>query len=203
MPKKPLKRATRASKALPGTTLAKPKKTQQKALEGHLFTSSDVAKYRDTLIKEQEGIDPILQEPFKEQVVLDHSHSSQKVRAALNRNTNAFEGLVANAYLRCLSWLTEKDLPTILRNLADYLEQDYSRHPYHPGWLKACKVLFNKLNATQQSNVLQFMQEKCSTAVQCRNAKERKALFSKLLLTREFSYDIMLALLNSQIKENE
>ena len=58
----------------------------------HLYTPADVKRVKDRLAKEQGGIDPILKEPFKETQVCDHDHTTQHVRAALNRNTNAFEG---------------------------------------------------------------------------------------------------------------
>ena len=93
-----------------------------------LYTQNDVKRVRDELVKKQKGIDPVLKEPFKEVPCLDHDHTTQHVRAALNRNVNAFAGLVFNAYKRCLHWLTDKPLPDILRNLATYLEQDYSNN---------------------------------------------------------------------------
>lgn len=153
-----------------------------------LYTAAEVKAYKEKLIKEQNGIDPILKEPFKETVATDHCHSTQHIRAALNRNTNAFEGLVTNAWNRCLKWLTDVPLPTILRNLADYYEQDYTHHPYHPGWIKSVKAKFNKLKSAQQDEVLVALGSQKGN-----NLKDRKEKFAKIVLDRSLGYDKILA----------
>lgn len=160
-----------------------------------LRTTTDVKNYRNKLIKEQGSIDPILNEPFKEVVVLDHDHVSQHVRSALNRNTNAFEGLVFNAYRRCLQWLTDKPLPDILRSLATYLEQDYSRHPYHPGWMKRVSTDFNKLNAKGMQVALEKLGMQAG-----RNAVERKNLFKAALKRQDLGYDDFIKILKEAEK---
>lgn len=152
-------------------------------------------EFKEQLIKAQNGIDPILNEPFKETVCLDHDHFSQHCRAALNRNTNAFEGLVVNAYKRCLSWLTDKPLPEILRGLALYLEKDYTSNPYHPSFLKKLKVEFNKLSASQQNEVLKSLGSTPGS-----NPKIRKELFAKIAMQRELGYDNIFAVINGVIK---
>lgn len=149
-----------------------------------LYTASDIKKVKDELVKQQKGIDPILKEPFKEVVATDHDHSSQHIRSALNRNTNAFEGLVVNAYKRCLQWLTDKPLPEILRNLADYLEKDYSHNPYHPHWIKRVKIDFNKLKESDKDSVLIEL-----GSVVGKNGTERKKLFQKVVLDRKLGYE--------------
>lgn len=136
----------------------------------------------------QNGIDPITKEPFKETVAQDHCHITQHCRAALNRNSNAFEGLVTNAYTRCLKWLTDVPLPELLRNLAEYLEVDYSNNPYHTGWQKKVKVAFNKLSAKQQNDVLQYFGSQPGS-----NPKQRKELFRVLVMNRELGYDVILS----------
>lgn len=138
----------------------------------------------------QNGIDPITKEPFKETVVQDHCHITQHCRAALNRNSNAFEGLVTNAYTRCLKWLTDVPLPELLRNLAEYLEVDYSNNPYHTGWQKKVKVAFNKLSAKQQNDVLQYFGSQPGS-----NPKQRKELFRVLVMNRELGYDKLLSII--------
>lgn len=159
----------------------------------HLYTPAEVKRTRDRFVKEQKGIDPILNEPFKETPVLDHSHSTQHVRAALNRNTNAFEGLVANAYKRCLGWLTDKPLPDILRNLATYLEQDYSANPYHPGFIKRLEVDFNKLKESRKDEVLVKLGYNPEV-----NSAKRKAVFKRAVLTRKFTFPELQVLLKDK-----
>lgn len=152
----------------------------------HLYSPKDVKIVRDRLILEQGGIDPILKEKFVETVCLDHDHSTQRVRSALNRNVNAFEGKVVNAYTRCLSWLTDVPLPVILRNLADYLEQDYSQNPYHPGWIKDTQSKFNRLSEKDKARVLGEF-----GITDCKNSNERKESFRKIIMSRKYTYEYL------------
>ena len=160
-----------------------------------LYSQDDVRNYRNKLVTDQQGVDPILNESFKEVVVCDHDHTSQHCRAALNRNTNAFEGLVFNAYKRCLSWLTDKPLPEILRNLASYLEKDYTGNPYHPDWMKNVKTKFNKLTSQQMDSVLLSL-----GSTKGKNLAERKKLFAKQVLRRDLGYTKILEAINHQRK---
>jgi hypothetical protein len=159
---------------------------KRRDMSKELYTPADIKRVRDEMVKAQGGIDPILKEPFKEPPALDHDHSTQRVRAALNRNTNAFEGLVTNAHKRCLQWLTDKPLPEILRNLADYLEIDYSSNPYHNSWIKRCTIDYGRLKAQQQINVLQKMKVTAGGS-----AAVRKEQFVKALKTKEYSFDLI------------
>ena len=159
----------------------------------HLYTPADVKRVRDSLAKKQRGIDPILDEPFKETQVCDHDHTTQHVRAVLNRNTNAFEGKVFNAWVRCLKWLSDKPLPEILRNLADYYEQDYSHNPIHPGFLKRLQTLFNSLPEGGKKAVLETLGQS-----QGGNSTERKKLFKTALMQRKFTYEEVKNLINEK-----
>ena len=153
----------------------------------HLYNPKDVKRIRDEFVKKQNGIDPILKEPFKEVAVLDHCHHSQHVRAALNRNCNAFEGKVVNAYIRCLKWLTDVPLPEILRNLADYYEDQervMHKNPLHTAWIKRVNVEFNKLNEASKRAVLKELGQP-----EGGNGTERKKLFQKAVLTKEHTFD--------------
>lgn len=161
-----------------------------------LYTAADIKSERDRLAKKQKGIDPILKQPFVETICLDHAHDTQHCRAALNRNTNAFEGLVVNAHKRCLQWLTDVPLPTILRNLASYLEVDYSQNPYHNAWLKRVTIDFKKLPAAQQDKVLRSLDSKTGS-----NGAERLKLFKAKTLDRSLGYDMIRNTINS-VKES-
>jgi hypothetical protein len=163
-----------------------------------LYTAEDIKRTREQFVKQQNGIDPILKEPFPEAVVCDHDHVTNHCRAALSRNVNAFEGLVTNAHKRCISWLTKKPLPDILRNLAEYLEQDYSNNPYHNHWIKSCKTLFNKLTALQQNNTLEKLGYSRGS-----NPKQRKDIFAKAVLDRNLGYNSILDAINSMIDSQQ
>lgn len=161
-----------------------------------LYTAAEVKKFKEQQIEKQQGIDPILNEPFpKGTICQDHSHTTQHCRAALHLQTNAWEGKVINAYVRCLKWLTDVPLPTLLRNLANYLEVDYSDNPYHNKWMAAVKVQFNKLNSKQQDSVLESLGSTKGT-----NLKDRKAKFAKVVLDRSLGYDKIVTVIND-VKE--
>lgn len=163
----------------------------------HLYTPSDVSKVREILHKEQNGIDPILQERIElSGSVLDHSHVTQRCRGVLHRQSNSWEGLVFNAYRRCLQWVTDKPLPELLRNLADYYEDtariEHTR-PYHTGHVKRLCTDFNSLNEASKKEVLHHLGQP-----QGSNGTERKKLFKKALLTRQFTFQQVKDLINQQ-----
>lgn len=163
-----------------------------------LYTATEVKQYKEEQIKLQSGIDPILGIEFpKGTICQDHDHLTQHCRAALHLQSNAWEGKVVNAYTRCLKWLTDVPLPTLLRNLANYLEQDYSANAYHPSWMKSCKTRFNALSAKQQDAVLESLVYPKGT-----NLKQRKEIFSKLVLDRNIGYDKLISVINN-VKETQ
>ncbi|MCZ2397842.1 MAG: hypothetical protein LC100_15030 [Chitinophagales bacterium] len=163
----------------------------------HLYTPSDVAKVRKTLFDAQAGFDPILQQQIDiKGAVVDHDHTSQRVRGVLHRQTNSFEGKVQNAYDRCLKWMSDRTLPDILRSLADYYEDtDRIAHtmPIHPGFLKRLSTDFNGLNEQGKKEVLHHLGQP-----QGSNGTERKKLFKKALLTRQFTFQQVKDLINQQ-----
>jgi hypothetical protein len=52
--------------------------------------------------------------------VLDHDHKTGAIRGVLTRGVNTLLGKIENAAPR--AWVKPKDLPAVLRGLADYLE---------------------------------------------------------------------------------
>ena len=149
-----------------------------------LYTTKDVERIRKLLVCEQGGIDPILQVPFKEPPCLDHDHETQLVRGALGRNSNAFEGKVYNAFIRCLRWQTNLTFTEVLKNLVTYLEKDCEISAYHPAWIKKAKTKFNALSEKQKDKVLVDLGYEKGT-----NSKQRKDIFAKLVLDRKLGYD--------------
>ena len=160
-----------------------------------LYTSEDIKKVRRELFDLAKGVDPILRQEIDfNDSVLDHCHTTQHCRAAIHRQSNAFEGLVFNAYKRCLQWLTDEPLPVILRNLAEYLEQSYDHNPYHNGWLKKVKTRFNKLNAENQKRFLNSFGYEQGT-----NGAQRSLIFGKLIKNKEYGYEVI----NERLSEYE
>lgn len=161
----------------------------------NLFTTAEVKEERKRLYELQSRIDPILQKVVEfNDTVCDHDHISQNTRAALHRQVNAFEGKITNAYIRYLKWLTDKPLPEILRNLADYLEQDYSANPYHPGWIKRVTTDFRKLKAKEQLDVL------AELGYNAVKPNDRVATFQKAIKSKKFSFEQIKGFIN-EVKE--
>lgn len=153
-----------------------------------LFTVSDVKKVREELTKRQDNLDAItgLEIPTK-QHVLDHCHDdNQYVRAVLHRQSNAALGKIENLYVRYLRHWYPYDLPTFLRQCADYLDQPVSNEYRHPGWIKKICTLFNSLKESEKKQVLSNLGKDTG-----KNPAERKLLFKKAILTKDFTYDTL------------
>lgn len=150
-----------------------------------LYTTADVKAVREQLLVEQENLDAVtgLEIPPK-QAVLDHCHNTQHVRAVLHRQVNAGLGKIENLWIRYLKHWYPYDLPTFLRQCADYIEKEPDKRYYHPGWLKKVNTAFNKLPAKEQDRVLTALGSAKGT-----NSIQRKELFKRKLLTKSFSFD--------------
>ena len=74
-------------------------------------------------------------------------------------------------------------LAEVLRRTADYLELEQDTRWRHPGWLKKVSASFNKLNAKQQSFVLEYLGYPAE-----KNPLKRKAIFRKASLDRSIGY---------------
>lgn len=98
----------------------------------HLKTK-DIKILREKLLKENGYKCPILGiEITSKEAVLDHIHkrklsddideNSGVIRNTIHNGVNAFVGKIENAYLRFIPKDCD-DLPTLLRNIADYIEK--------------------------------------------------------------------------------
>lgn len=164
-----------------------------------LYTTADVQKVREQLIKEQNNKCLVtgLEIPVK-QHVLDHAHDdTQLVRGVLHRQVNAFLGKAENAYTRLIKWWYPNDLSTLLRECADYLDKEKDSRYRHNGWIKKANTEFRKLKETQKDEVLVLMNSEKG-----KNGKERMILFQKAILTRQFSYDTILRIIGGARDEN-
>jgi len=128
--------------------------------------TKDIKILKEKLHKQNEGICPLLgvQVP-PEQMALDHIHKLKSedyaddkgtIRNAIEFRANALEGKITNNWKRYYGADTSKhltDLPTFLRNLADYLEAgaytedgDFYIHPSEvPKLPKVKKSSYNKM----------------------------------------------------------
>lgn len=156
-----------------------------------LYTAKDTARIREYLLKQQENLDActLLEIPQK-QACLDHLHDSEQlVRGVLHRQVNAYIGKLENNYIRMLAWWYPNDLPTFLEQAADYLRR--KPLPYrHPNWIAKLKVEFNKLNSKQMKQVLEHF-----GYADGKNLKERKGVFTKIVLDRSTGFDTIKAVI--------
>jgi len=149
----------------------------------HLYNPADVKKVREVLLKEQDGKDLVTGLPLDlSNSVTDHSHQTHYVRGIIHRQINSFVGKLENNYIRMIKWWYNGTLPDLLRQIADYLDRPDDLRYIHTGWLKACGTKFNALSEGQKKEVLKSL-----ARPEGANAKERKEIFRKALLSRQFT----------------
>lgn len=151
-----------------------------------LYNTSEVTKVRQQLTQEQNNKCLVtgLEIPPKQHVT-DHAHDDEQfVRGILHRQVNAFLGKAENAYIRLIQWWYPNDLPTLMRECADYLEREPDTRYRHPMWIKKINTAFNKLKSSEKDQVLELM-----GLEKGKNDTERKKIFQKGILTREHDYD--------------
>ncbi len=98
--------------------------------EKWLSKTEDIRNYRIEKSKEQDGLDPILMEPLV-RGCLDHDHWEGRTRGVLSQHTNTWEGYVVKYWMKYVQSKSDRSLSFALRNLAEYLEQDFSNSPLH------------------------------------------------------------------------
>lgn len=106
--------------------------------------TKDLAAWRQWRLEYQGGIDPIA--GIKITVpCADHHHETGRLRQVLQREVNAFEGKVFNAWRRYLRHLGVP-LTNAISGLLAYYDVDYSKNPLHPSHRSAeeKKTLRNK-----------------------------------------------------------
>lgn len=150
-----------------------------------LYNVKDVKEVRELLITEQDGYDLLtLSKVLPNQQVLDHNHKNLFVRGVLNRATNSMVGKIENAFNRYMKHWYTGTISNFLRQCAEYLERKDDTRYRHSHWQKVVKTEFNKLNEAQKKSVLLFFGTE-----EGRNAKERKELFAKIALNRDYGYE--------------
>lgn len=152
-----------------------------------LYTVNDVKRVRELLTEEQDNRCAITMiELAPKQHCLDHNHDeTQFVRGVAHRQANAALGRIENLYTRYLSYWYPGKLSDFLRQCAAYLEKDPDSRYRHNGWIKKVQTLFNSLSEGQKGSVLKEL------GLQGVNSKERKELFKKAVLSREYSYETL------------
>lgn len=110
-----------------------------------LKNTTEIKTYRENQSKIQKGLDPILKEPLK-RACLDHCHFTGEVRGVLSQCINTFEGYVLKYWMKYVQDYTNLSLSEALRNLADYLEADYSENPLHYKFVEDQKKALKRMS---------------------------------------------------------
>jgi len=160
-----------------------------------LYNAADVKKVREFLTNEQNNKCAVTGiEIAAKQHVTDHAHDeTQLVRGVLHRQTNSFLGKAENAFVRLIAWWYPNDLPTLLRECAEYLEKEPDLRYRHNGWIKKINTKFNKLKESQKDSVLAKLGKPPG-----KNAVERKKMFQSAVLTKKFSYSVICSFINKE-----
>lgn len=160
----------------------------------HLYTTTDVKKVREQLLKEQGGKDLLtgLEIPAGK-ACLDHDHKSQYVRGVLHRQSNAVLGKIENLWTRYLSYWFEGTLQDFLRKAADYLDRKPDTRYLHPHFLKKLQTMFNSLPEASKRSVLSSMNQPEGS-----NGTERKKLFNKAIKTKQYTFEKLKGLIEKE-----
>lgn len=155
-----------------------------------LYTTKDIAKVREELLKEQQGRDLLTGLPLSSKdAVCDHDHDTQYVRGVLHRQSNAVLGKIENLWTRYLGWWYNGTLPLFLRKAADYIERKQDERYVHPAWIKKMSTRFAKLTAKEQVDMLEEMLDYSnSEAIVGTNGRERKIQYEKLMKSKQFTF---------------
>lgn len=91
--------------------------------------------FRTELLNAQDFLCPLTGSEIQlDEACLDHCHDQGYVRSVLPRNVNTLEGKIKNAFIRYGKKKCQESgisYADFLRNLADYVEQDWSMNPLH------------------------------------------------------------------------
>lgn len=153
-----------------------------------LYTAADVKRVKTLLHEEQQGRCALSGVAVAlSDCHTDHAHDDEQlVRGALYKQSNMALGKLEGLWTRYLAYWYPGTLPDFLRQAADYLERPKDTRFRHVGWIKKINTEFNKLKESSKDAVLQSLcQPKGS------NAKQRKELFRKSVLSRQFGYEFL------------
>ena len=139
------------------------------------LTQSKLAKWRE---ENKPKHCPILNDRNSDWVV-DHVHRTGMVRAVISRMGNSLLGKIENyLYKRCGQ--SPKNFPTILRNIADYLEREQTDVLHPVGLTQLTKRFRNNLTSDEQYSLLRDIGASEEVLDHCTNSKHREFLFRKL-----------------------
>lgn len=111
-----------------------------------VLTQKNLQQWKENQFIKQDGTCVLCGLPLDswQKANADHSHYSGHMRGLLHPLCNSIlEGKVAGLMYRA-GLKGKADFPTVLRNLADYWDQDYSAEPIHPSFILDQSKRFGK-----------------------------------------------------------
>jgi len=136
------------------------------------LSSNKIKEYRQ---RNKPKYCPILEIPLVNSA-LDHDHQTGLVRGVIDLNANNLIGAIENKFLSYCSG-NKKDLPQVLRNIADYLEKPQS-DILHPVGLNQLVNRFKNHSKDEQIKLLsQFLYFDENKIKSCNNQKDRTKLY--------------------------
>ena len=112
--------------------------------------------------------------------VVDHNHTSGLVRGVVSSEGNALLGRIENAFKRLSRGAKKASLPTILLNMASYLERD-DLTLLHPEGFRQLYKRFYSLSKDLQLDILLKFGTNRDDISKCKNAKERTELYKQII----------------------
>jgi len=114
--------------------------------------------------------------------VVDHDHKTGEIRGVIDFNANNLLGVIERKFFSYCSG-DAKDLPNVLRNIADFLERPRSGH-LHPVGLNQLIAQFKRHNKEEQEKLMgQFYFSDENEINSCTNVQQRVKLYRTLLKT--------------------
>jgi hypothetical protein len=160
-----------------------------------LYTAKEIAEVKKQLHKEQNskcalsGVVVDLKDCHT-----DHAHDDQQlVRGVLHKQSNMCLGRLEGLWTRFLKHWYPQDLPTFLRQSADYLDRPIDTRWRHSGWIKKIQTKFNTLKEKQKDDVLTKLGYDKQP-----NGLARKNMFKKAILSRQFGYPELKLIIEKQ-----
>lgn len=152
-----------------------------------LKNTKELTEFREAQAKLQNYVCPITENKLVKPC-MDHDHSTHHCRMVLSSNSNVLEGRIRGAFYRYMQYERPKEeWPDVLRNLANYWEQDFSHQPWHPDSFKKDIINYKKLSAEDQKKLLteaSVVDPKHFKNLKARCAKVRRLLTDDIITTR-------------------
>ena len=140
------------------------------------ISANKIKEFRE---RHNPGICPILLRKLTKSVV-DHDHRTGEVRGVIDFNANNLLGVIERKYYSYCSG-DPKDLPDVLRRIADFLERPPTGY-LHPVGLKQLVAKFKGLKKDEQINTLKsFYFVDMNEINCCTNQHDRVKLYRTLL----------------------